>query len=144
MKHSSNSKAFPLRAIGALSAMFLLGAIGGGGTVVIVLKQSLQSAITSDETSLPATQAMGRIASLLKKELDLTPDEQEAVAEELQIFQDRIIDVRSGLLEEIRSEVNRSLDRAESRLPESKHQALREVVRQRMEPWGFYAADGEE
>ncbi|MDF1753187.1 MAG: hypothetical protein P1U89_10465 [Verrucomicrobiales bacterium] len=132
------SKKQSLRAVLFILAVFLLGMIGGAGAAVLVVKQSIQSAVdSSDEPIKPVRRAFDRLGTGLSKELKLSEGETSAVRKELEVTLEHILQLRLETTERLDREARDTIKRIESHLPESKRPEIRKLARDKLEPWGL-------
>lgn len=137
-KPAGNSK----KAIVLLIVVFLLGIITGVGGSAMMMVQRIQSTLKNPELAEgPAGRVLHRIEDDLVDHLDLSDAERDAVHEELTKGHLELRGTRVELIEEVRGVVDDTVTRIESRLPEDKHEALRQRVHEKLEPWGLHPAD---
>lgn len=126
------------KAIALLVAVFLLGAITGiGGSVILSVHRLKENMRHPGLSQGPANRMIDRIGKDLEKQLDLTSEESAAVREELAASREQLREIRVRLLQDLRGVAGGTVDRIATRLPEAKRKPLRELTKERLEPWGL-------
>lgn len=127
-----------LKAIFLLTAIFCLGALGGAGATVWTIRAHLQN-IARDPSMAdgPSSKVIEGVEIDLSRHLDLTPEEQTGLQEELEITRELLRKKRGEIVEDLHQIALDSLERMEKRVAAEKRAALRDRVRERLEPWGL-------
>ena len=127
-----------LKALLLLALVFFLGVAAGVGITGVVTVKRLQASLRSSLVAEgPAKRFVDRVERDLLKRLDLTPEEQAAVREELGASRGKLMEIRSGLRRDVRVLAADSVERIATRLPEGKREALRKYAGERLRPWGL-------
>ncbi len=127
-----------LKAILLLLVIFILGVVVGVGGLAMLMADRLKDAVRHPETAEgPSDRVIDRIGDDLEDHLDLTPEENQAVREELAVGHGELREIRKKLLHDVRDVIGETVGRIEDRLPEEKRPPFRERVGERLDPWGL-------
>ena len=126
------------RALVLLFLVFLLGAASGIGGGLLLLRGLAHRAWAGElgEHS-PIEIVTSGIEHQIAAELQLTPEEREAVQDELAVTVQRFRDLRLKLRSDSRDIVEDTVQRIEQRLPPEKRAELRARAGTRLRPWGL-------
>jgi hypothetical protein len=127
-----------LKAVTLLILIFGLGAVAGAGGTLWMIRAHLQG-IARDPMMVngPAAKVIERVKNDLQRNLELTPEESKSIQQELETTRGILSERRVEIVEDMRAIVLDTVVRMEAHLPEGKQSALRERVRERIEPWGL-------
>lgn len=126
------------RALLLLLLVFLLGAASGVGGGLLFLRSLAHRAWAGElgENS-PVELVTNRLENQMSAELELTPEERQAVQKELALTVGQFRELRVKMRSDIRAIVEDTLTRVETQIPEEKRARLRERAGDRLRPWGL-------
>ncbi len=126
----------PWMAIGLLCLVFALGiVIGAGGTVLMIVERIKTSARSPETAGVFAEKMLHRTGNQIDRSLKLTPEQSQAVREELDVTLAEIRELRISVATESRAIASRTIQRIESRLPPDKQAPFREMADKKLEQW---------
>ncbi|MCW0219277.1 MAG: hypothetical protein OJI67_13205 [Prosthecobacter sp.] len=126
------------RALLLLLLVFLLGAASGVGGGLLFLRSLAHRAWAGElgENS-PVELVANGLEHQVSAELELTPEERQAVQKELALTVGQFRELRVKMRSDIRAIVEDTLTRVETKIPEGKRARLRERAGARLRPWGL-------
>lgn len=127
-----------IRTLLTLLLVFLFGVLSGLGGGALFMKHRIQQAFRDpQQMNGPGERIIAHLGDHLKRELDLTDAQHQAVARELEATRQDLLGIRQEAVGNVRQAIKDTQQRLQACLPRDKHESFRRMLRDKLEPWGM-------